>query len=207
MSGLNREGAARAPTKVWSAELGAWAVKVKPGEFYVAKGEEAIGTVLGSCVSVCLEDPKLRIGGLNHFMLPMGGEGASDAWQQAQMGFGARYGDVAMELLVNDLLKRGARRGQLRAKVFGGARVLEGAGDVGRKNLAFVFEYLRTEEIEVAARDVGGQVARRLCYVPSTGRLRMRRLPKVELRAVARDERSYADSIRERDVVGEIELF
>jgi len=141
-------------------------VKVLPGEYYVTGEDMIVSTVLGSCVAVCLTDTEGGIGGMNHFLLPDGG------------GATGRYGVYAMELLINGLMKAGARRHMLEAKVFGGAAVLRGATaiQVGQRNVAFVDGFLEREGIRVAARDVLGEGARKVLLFPDTGRVLARRL-------------------------------
>jgi len=132
-------------------EIGGVAAKVLPGEYLVTGNDVALVTLLGSCVAACLRDPVAGVGGINHFMLPEGGAGAaSDS---------ARYGGYAMEMLTNELLKRGARRERLEAKVFGGGNVLRGftagiAGTVGERNARFVKDYLAREGIPIVAEDL-----------------------------------------------------
>jgi chemotaxis receptor (MCP) glutamine deamidase CheD len=114
------------------AQFGCEAVKVMPGEYFVDDGPLLIMTTLGSCIATCLWDRQAQVGGLNHFLLPEGG-GSADAEDR-----GGRYGSFAMELLINALLKRGATRGALEAKVFGGGQVLPGRDSLnaGERNAA-----------------------------------------------------------------------
>jgi len=139
---------------------------VMQGEFHVS-GESnlVLTTVLGSCVSACLRDPVARIGGMNHFLLP------GDA-ERAQSRDAERYGVHLMELLVNGLMSRGAQRGRLEAKLFGGARTIFKSSDVGEMNAAFAERFLRNEGIGVVGGSLGGSSGRRLEYWPVTGRAR-----------------------------------
>jgi chemotaxis protein CheD len=120
--------------------------KVLPGEYFVSRDEMAIVTVLGSCIAACLWDRFMRIGGMNHFMLPDGD--SSDV--------SGRYGSYAMELLINEMLKLGARRESMQAKIFGGAQVMANftTMNVGERNTSFVTEYLQTERIPIVSEDV-----------------------------------------------------
>ncbi len=121
-------------------QFGARAAKVLPGEFYVTSQDMLIVTVLGSCVAACIRDSESGIGGMNHFMLPdAGGDGSTSSWG----GESARYGGYAMEMLINDLLKRGASRSRLETKVFGGGAVLAGftSNNVGERNGRFVLDH------------------------------------------------------------------
>ena len=180
----------------WDAQFRREAVKVLPGEYFVCDEDLPVMTVLGSCIAACLWDRSARIGGMNHFMLPDGGSGSG------------RYGAYAMELLVNGLLKRGASRLALEAKVFGGGQVIGGMEtlNVGERNTRFALEYLRTERIPVLAQDVLDVHPRKVCFLPASGRALVKRL--VVARAddwVARD-RAAADALPV-SAGGSVDLF
>jgi chemotaxis protein CheD len=133
------------------------------GEYLVIDDSSAvISTILGSCVAACLRDPVAGVGGMNHFLLP-GESGARE---------GSQYGAYLMELLINGLLSRGARRERLEAKLFGGARLVTGLTDVGRQNAAFAERFLRDEGISYLGGSLGGDQARRIQYWPVSGRAR-----------------------------------
>ncbi len=137
------------------------------GEHAVSGDENlVITTILGSCVAACIYDPVLKIGGANHFLLPDAGAGESDI----------RYAAAAMEVLINSLVRAGAQKRRMEAKLFGGARILTNLPDIGRSNALAAEEFLRAEGIPVVARDVGGALARRLRFSPTTGRVRIQRL-------------------------------
>ena len=142
------------------------AVTVHQGEFSVSSSETCIlNTVLGSCVSVCFHDPVLKIGGMNHILLPENrSENVSDVI----------FGLHAMELLINALLKRGTTRQTMQAKIFGGASMISGLSDIGEKNIKFVQQFLRDEGYTVVAEDTGGSRGRRVRFWPATGRVQMR---------------------------------
>lgn len=134
-----------------------------PGTLFADAGEYLISTVLGSCVAVCLWDQVARKGGMNHFMLPLwNGEGLATP----------KYGNIAMEKLLEKVLSIGCRREHLLAKVFGGANV-NGSGlevfMIGDRNITLAFEMLEEFGVTVAAHDVGGQVGRKLVMNTSTG--------------------------------------
>jgi chemotaxis protein CheD len=178
----------------------AQAIKVLPGE-YLATGEDVmLVTLLGSCVSACIRDPLAGVGGMNHFMLPQSecGEGES-----------ARYGAYAMEMLINELLKRGAARARLEAKVFGGGAVLASlsSSNVGERNAHFVLEYLAAEGLPVLAQDLGDTCPRRVHYFPVTGRVMLRRLPPASRAEVLEGEDLYQSRLRQAPVAGDVELF
>ena len=162
------------------------AVKVLPGEYFVDTEELLIMTTLGSCIAACLWDRNARIGGLNHFLLPDGG---SDA------GHSGRYGSYAMELLINEMMKRGATRNSLEAKVFGGGQVVAGMDslNVGERNTRFVLDYLKTERIPVVSKDVLDIYPRKVCFMPASGKAMVKRLAPTAAAALQAQERAAAN--------------
>lgn len=176
-------------------------VKVLPGEYFVHDQDVSITTTLGSCVAACLHDRTAGIGGINHFMLPDGGD-ADDA------AAGGRFGAFAMELLINEMLKRGARRGALEAKIFGGGQVMKSlAGTlIGEKNVSFVSEFLAQERIPVLGRDVLDIYPRKICMFPRSGQVLCRRLPAAHGNEFEVQEARYRARIR-RQGGGDVELF
>lgn len=179
------------------------AAKILPGEYYFTCKDMLIVTVLGSCVSACIRDRVTGIGGMNHFMLPDGGE--ADSPVSASM----RYGTYAMEVLINDLLKAGARRENLEAKVFGGGNVLRGfiAINVGERNAQFVRDYLRAENIRVAAEDLNDIHPRKVYFFPRTGKVLVKKLKQLNNNTLVNREQDYASKLQSMPVAGDIELF
>jgi chemotaxis protein CheD len=192
----------------YDVSLGCWATNVQPGEFYItiAHPEEAITTVLGSCVAACIRDPEASVGGMNHFMLPEETPNGLGDWRDA-VGLATRYGSYAMESLINGLLRLGARRERLEVKLFGGGQVLDVNIPVGQRNVEFARRWLLTEGLRVVAQDVGGKTPRRIVYFPATGMVKVKRLRPVESREVLSSERRYFGDVAARPPVGEIELF
>jgi len=180
------------------------ATKLLPGEFFVTDRDGLIVTVLGSCVAACIRDPQAGIGGMNHFMLPSG-----DAKGDDQGGLPARYGVHAMELLINGLLKRGANRRRLEAKVFGGGNVLRSfaIADVGKRNAWFVRDFLAREEIGVVAEDLEGTWPRKVYYFPKTGRVLVKRLKELHNYTIVSRETAYNRRLVETPLDGGLELF
>jgi len=164
-------------------------------------------TVLGSCISACIRDPVAKVGGMNHFMLPENAGGGGDRWLDPQVGLATRYGSFAMEKLINDLLKGGARRERLEIKLFGGGRILASQTDVGTRNIAFVHDFLSKEGYKAAAEDLGGSAPRMLAYFPRTGRACVKHLRPIEATALVENERAYAQKLGTEDQTGEVELF
>jgi chemotaxis protein CheD len=195
--------------RFWDTQIDSWNVKILPGEYYVTRGDEAISTVLGSCISACVRDPLRNVGGMNHFMLPQDASTGPNNWLDPAIGLATRYGSYAMESLINDLLKLGATRERLEIKVFGGGRVLSGVTDVGERNIAFVRNFLQIEGYRIAAEDVGGTTPRKVVYFPGSGRVKMRRLRPVENRIISQHEQLYLASIGTAAATagGDVELF
>jgi chemotaxis protein CheD len=180
------------------------AVKVFPGEHYVTDQDEMLVTVLGSCVSACIRDPVAGLGGMNHFMLPDSGRGG-DAWDENSSGM--RYGNVAMEWLINDILTHGGSRHRLEIKVFGGGNVMKGSSDIGHRNAVFVENYLAAENLPIAAAHLGGKLARRVHYFPLTGKVMLLELRRAEDQAIVDLETRYQSKLRSDPVAGSAELF
>ena len=180
------------------------AAKILPGEYYFTCKDMLIVTVLGSCVSACIRDRVTGIGGMNHFMLPDSGADA-DSPVSASM----RYGTYAMEILINDLLKAGARRENLEAKVFGGGNVLRGfiAINVGQRNAQFVRDYLRAENIRVMAEDLNDIHPRKVYFFPRTGKVLVKKLKQLNNNTLVNREQDYASRLQTTPVAGDVELF
>jgi len=180
--------------------------KLQPGEYGICPPDEGLTTVLGSCVAACVRDPAAAVGGMNHFLLPC--DSGSGIWDTGPLGLAARYGDVAMERLINEIVKQGGRRSHLEVKLFGGAAMgTVGGGRIGQSNISFALEFLAREGIPVASRHVGGTRGRKLVYFPGTGRALMQKLPPIELVSVQAAEARYARQLQEQPVAGEVELF
>ncbi len=192
--------------RYWDAGRELWTAKLLPGEYYATGTDEGIVTVLGSCVSACIRDPVLRIGGMNHFMLPERSAHSSDAWEATGISQAARYGTDAMEQLINALLRVGARRDRLEVKLTGGGQILERTTDVGRRNIEFVQRFVAAEGLRLLASDLGERQARKVLYLPHSGRLLVRRLESLHNDTLVRRERSYVDSLA-RPLAGSVELF
>ena len=175
------------------------AVKVLPGEYYVTSDDMVIMTVLGSCIAACIWDPKVRVGGMNHFMLPDGGGDTS-----------GRYGSYAMELLINEMLKRGASRNTLEAKVFGGGAVLAGMTslNVGERNTTFVMDYLKTERIPVVSKDVLDVYPRKVCFFPHSGKAMVKRLATANPVSIMAQEKAALERAKPVSATGgTVDLF
>ncbi len=180
------------------------AVKVLPGEFFVYDEDILVMTTLGSCIAACIWDRDKRIGGMNHFLLPDVGAG-SDSGRDS-----GRYGSYAMDLLIGELVKRGATRGSMEAKIFGGGAVISGMNtiNVGERNTAFVLDYLRTERITVVSKDVLDIYPRKVCFLPASGKAMVKRLASANTEALAAQERAAATrSAPAASSGGSVDLF
>ena len=192
--------------RFWERDTGRWTVKLLPGECYVTRHDEAIVTVLGSCISACIRDPDTGLGGMNHFMLPERGPGTS-AKPDSPFNQMNRYGCFAMEALINHLARHGAQRPRLELKVFGGGRILKPMIDIGARNIAFIHSWVRTEGMRLAAQDLGGIQPRKLVYFPATGRARVMKLPPIENRSIADRELVYLEHLSEDPNESTVEIF
>ncbi len=192
--------------RYWDKQHDIQAAKILPGEYYVTNYSELVTTVLGSCVSACIRDRVFGIGGMNHFMLPIsegkGWGGVSDFGSTA-----TRFGNYAMEHMINDILKHGGHKKQLEAKIFGGGRMMDAQTDIGRTNIEFVCSYLKTEGIPVLAQDVGDIYPRKVIYFPETGKVRVKKLKTMHNSTVLSRETQYRKEIVEKPVDTDIELF
>lgn len=187
-------------------------VKVLPGGVYCTEAEdELIATGLGSCVSACMWDSDLHIGGMNHFLLPFDSKSQLKTWCPDEVASTAsRYGSYAMEILLNALLKRGARRTSLRLKLFGGAQMLGRNSMIGEKNVAFILNYVEQEGMEVVSQDLGGLEPRKILFDPYTGKAWLKRIPFTEIHHLQHQEEKYASQLdRESHATdnNDVELF
>ena len=174
------------------------AVKILPCEYFVYHEDILIMTTLGSCIAACLWDREAKIGGMNHFMLPEGDAGSG------------RYGSFAMELLINEMLKQGATRGTMEAKVFGGGQVIDGMNsmNIGERNTAFVTEYLKTERIPIMSKDVLGIYPRKVCFLPGSGKAMVKRLAAANPAALVAQDRAAAQKAAPQTATGgSVDLF
>ena len=176
------------------------AVKVLPGEYFVSDESLVIMTVLGSCIAACIWDSRMNVGGMNHFMLPDGDSIDSSG----------RYGSYAMELLINEMLKLGARRETMQAKIFGGAQVMHTftTMNVGERNTKFVVDYLQTERIPVVSEDVLDIYPRKVCFFPVTGKAMVKRLAHAHPESLAvQEKQGNAVAVAESTAGGSVDLF
>jgi chemotaxis protein CheD len=189
----------------WHQSFETVAARLLPGEYFVTLRDEAIYTTLGSCISACIRDRVSGIGGMNHFMLPL--SSSTNTWKASDSSASTRYGNFAMEHLINDILKNGGKRQNLEAKIFGGGRIIANMTDVGMRNIAFARDYLQTEGLQVASEDVGDAFPRLVVYYPASGRVRVKRLRSLHNNIIVEQETRYLSTIAAKPVGGDIELF
>lgn len=174
------------------------AVKILPCEYFVYHEDILIMTTLGSCIAACIWDREAKIGGMNHFMLPDGDSGSG------------RYGSFAMELLINEMMKQGATRATMEAKVFGGGQVIDGmtSMNIGERNTAFVTDYLKTERIPIMSKDVLGVHPRKVCFLPASGKAMVKRLAAANPSALVAQDRAAAQQAAPQSTGGgSVDLF
>lgn len=194
--------------RYWDDRHHIYAAKLLPGDFYVSLHGELIATVLGSCISACIRDPDTGVGGMNHFMLPIHRNiQAGKSWVDTPVSDRTRYGNIAMERLINVILASGSQKKNLEVKLFGGANVLDIDSDIGGKNIEFVIQYLKREGLQVSAEDVGGNCPRKIQYFPLTGRVRMKKLNSMHNQTLKSRERKYIENINNTKIAGKIDLF
>jgi chemotaxis protein CheD len=194
-------------SRYWEPEFQMMAAKLFPGEYYVTVVDEVITTVLGSCISACIRDVENGVGGMNHFMLPATSSARLNSRDEAVVGNATRYGNYAMEHLINTILKNGGKRKNLEVKLFGGGKIIATLGDVGKRNIDFVLDYCDTEALNLVSRDLGDVYPRKVYYFPKTGRVRMKKIKDIYDDSLVMREKQYASQIRNAPVEGSIELF
>ncbi len=179
-------------------------VILDPGDFHTAAGDRVIYTVLGSCVSACLMDEAAGIAGMNHFMLPQAV--SKDALFSTDIG---RYGIQAMELLVNEMLLRGASRNRIKAKIFGGGHVIPSmaSSQLPESNIDAAVTFLETENIPIVARDVGGFRGRKVSFFTNSGRVKVEMVQQSDLSALGTNEQSLQKRIVRSEKSGDFVLF
>jgi chemotaxis protein CheD len=186
--------------RYWDKQKERVVAKILPGEVYVTKQDEFISTVLGSCISACIYDFKIGVGGMNHFMLPVNPNEEINS-------LSCRYCNWAMDFLINEIVKYGGNRDNFKIKVFGGGKIINGVGDVGESNILFISDYLKAEGLEVESYDVGGPWPRKVLFNPTTGKALIKRLRSMHNDTIKKREVKYLHEIKANDNHTDIELF
>ncbi len=193
--------------RTWHDAHDTYAARLLPGEYYVTRNDEGVYTTLGSCISACISVRINGVGGMNHFMLPASVSRDKYSWRSTSLSAATRYGNFAMEHLINEILKNGGQKQNLEVKIFGGGRIMSNMTDIGMRNITFVRDYLQTEGLKPVSEDLGDVFPRMVVYFPATGKVRVKRLRSLHTNTIAAQEAQYLESIRERPVGGDVELF
>ncbi|MDE3116540.1 MAG: chemotaxis protein CheD [Pseudomonadota bacterium] len=198
------DGRDRGPRRFRNPHDGCWHTQIMQGEAYVTGDtDEVLTTILGSCVAACIRDPVLRLGGMNHFLLPE----ADIHGHDGRDGGGMRYGVYAMEKLINGILSRGGVRERLQAKLFGGANVMAALSDVGTRNADFAERFLQNEGIAIVGGDLRGISPRRIQYWPASGRARQLAIVTDASKLVQDEMREAHAEQRKSEKENDVELF
>ena len=193
--------------RYWDPVHRMFAAKLLPGEYYVTREDETVVTVLGSCVSACVRDSLMGIGGMNHFMLPENQSDPTSGKWGGDLDASTRYGSFAMEKLINDILKHGGTRKNLEVKLFGGGKILAQMTDIGKRNIDFVRHFLLVEGFRVVSEDMGDVYPRKVYYFPATGKVRVMKLRSLHNNTIVERESAYRQEIEKKPVTGDVELF
>jgi chemotaxis protein CheD len=190
------------PNRYYDNTFDMEAIKLMPGEYFVTKRNMVLVTVLGSCVSACIRDRVTGVGGMNHFMIP-------DDKNISPVAVSARYGNYAMEMMINQLLKAGAQRSNLEAKLFGGGNVLRGftVTNAGERNADFALQYLKKENIRVVAESLLDIFPRKVYFFPNSGKVMVKKLRHPNNDTIIEREAEYSSRLKHADIQGDVELF
>ena len=177
--------------------------RVLPGDYAVVTDkDEMITTTLGSCVAACIRDPLFGIGGMNHFLLSDSGDQHENGKNHDTM----KYGHFAMELLINELIKKGCNKNRFEIKVFGGAHVGAMNVSIGQDNSEFILKYIEDEGLNLVSQDLGGNQARKINFFPHTGRVARYLFKPTVDHELNQQEKTLLNKTNENKS-GEIELF
>jgi len=193
--------------RYWDRQNNIVAAKLLPGEYYVTQEDELITTVLGSCIAACIRDPIAGIGGMNHFMLPETSKARLHAGNESVVGNATRYGNYAMEHLINTILSHGGKRKNLEIKLFGGGKIIPTMSDVGARNIQFVLEYVDAEALKLLGQDLGDIYPRKVNFYPKTGIARMKKIQDIHNETLAIRDKRYGSRLKDMPVESDVELF
>jgi len=194
--------------RYWDKTNNSHVAKLLPGQYYVTVNHELITTVLGSCISACIRDTLFGIGGMNHFMLPISKTENGSGWGGNINSSATRYGNFAMEHLINGILTNGGQRKNLEVKIFGGGRIISQMTDVGANNISFVRDYIDNEALNLVSENVGDIYPRKILYDPKTGKVKMKKLRSLHNDTIISRETSYSKTLIDTpEETGDIDLF
>jgi len=190
--------------RYWDHHYRVYMAKILPGEYYITSHNEVLTTVLGSCVAACIRDSVVGIGGMNHFMLPV--HASSNAWEQTKVNTATRYGNFAMEYVINEILKYGGKRQNLEVKIFGGGKIMSNMANIGQQNIDFIKQYIRIENLNLLAEDLGDIYPRKILFYPASGRVRVKKLRSME-QSILNRENAYLRNLEKQPIEGDVDLF
>lgn len=194
--------------RYWDPKHGFFSAKILPGQYYVSNNDELIATTLGSCISVCAVDRISGIGGMNHFMLPVYSENHKDSWGSTVVNAETRYGNFAMEHMINDIIKYGGVKSRIELKIIGGGRVMDKITDVvALRNIAFVYDYVASERLKLISEDVGDRYPRKVLFHLKSGKVKVRKLKKENNTTLMRRDTEYMDRMKVEKFEGSVDLF
>lgn len=190
--------------RYWDHHYRSYVAKILPGEYYVTSHDEVLTTVLGSCVAACIRDSVAGIGGMNHFMLPI--HSSVSSWEQTKVNTATRYGNFAMEYVINEILKYGGKRQNLEVKIFGGGKIMSNMVNIGQQNIEFIKQYIRIENLNLLAEDLGDVYPRKILFYPASGRVRVKKLRSME-QSILNRENAYRRNLEKQPIEGDVDLF
>jgi len=193
--------------RYWDTSHGFFSAKILPGQYYVSNNDELIATVLGSCISVCAYDRVAGVGGMNHFMLPLYTDRHKEAWGDTVISAETRYGNFAMEHMINDIIKHGGVKSRLEIKVVGGGRVMEKMTDIGLRNISFIYSYIADEHLQLVSEDVGDKYPRKVLFHVKSGKVKVRKLKKVNNTTLIQRDQEYVKQLNSGELDGSVDLF
>jgi len=193
--------------RYWDRKHGFYAAKILPGQYYVSNNDELIATTLGSCISVCAVDRTVGIGGMNHFMLPVYSANHKDAWGSTIISAETRYGNFAMEHMINDIIKFGGIKSRIELKIIGGGRVMERMTDIGLRNISFVYDYIANENLKLVKEDIGDRYPRKVLFHIKSGKVKVRKLKKENNTTLMQRDTEYMDKMKTDELDGSVDLF
>ncbi|MCK5877348.1 MAG: chemoreceptor glutamine deamidase CheD [Candidatus Marithrix sp.] len=189
--------------RYWDYRSSGYVAKILPGEYYVTYHNEILMTVVGSCVAACIRDKEIGIGGMNHFMLP---HNTNDRWEHTRASAASRYGSVAMEYLINEILKHGGQKENLEIKLFGGGSIMQNIGNIGQQNIDFVKNYVKMEGLKLLAEDLGDVYPRKILFFPNTGLAKIKKLRATQ-QVILERETEYRHNLEGQPTAGDVDLF
>jgi chemotaxis protein CheD len=193
--------------RYWDSSHGHYSAKILPGQYYVSGNDELIATVLGSCISVCAYDKVAGVGGMNHFMLPLFNDSHSKSWGKTVISSETRYGNYAMEHMLNDIIKHGGVKSRLELKVIGGGRVMDKMTDVGLRNISFIYDYVANERLNLVSEDVGDKYPRKVLFHIKSGKVKVRKLKREKNTTLMERDKKYFEVLEKLEVGGSVDLF